>query len=401
MNAGVHGSVFLAEETEIIGIPVGPFDPKDRVNYYTIEQVKKELQKKISVPFDASLIDQWWQEHDLGSEDVVSEQCMNKTIALYIEKETKPVVHPMRADKCAQDVLKEINWHIKTHEECGYYEKFGITKQKPEVRFDSLEHDQCFMWQENCLVVDLLKISDIHVLRALLYDELGKWWDKIVAYIQNRRFVLVKEGMELVASSENREYRQYLDYTLVRPAGIRQDDVVLDIGTTLGDLAGVAAGYTRKTVHGIDISSKALKAARKFWKGKKNMEFSEQNVLHMDFADASINKVLASYFFVGLLSKHKMDALREIYRVLKSGGRIGFLTYTPVPGDYCWSREQWIQCLEKCGFTNISIEYPRTINFEGRSMPDPSGYVIYADKPDTQQQPVQEVRSIADHDISV
>lgn len=112
---------------------------------------------------------------------------------------------------------------------------------------------------------------------------------------------------------------------MVALAEVNSSDVVLDIGTGTGVVALQAAkeiGAGGK-VHGIDLSGGMLKTATA--KAEKlglaaKTEFTQMDAEKLEFADGSFDKVVS--LFALLHFPNPLVALKEIYRVLKPGGRL-------------------------------------------------------------------------------
>jgi arsenite methyltransferase len=105
---------------------------------------------------------------------------------------------------------------------------------------------------------------------------------------------------------------------------IKEGDTVLDLGCGAGFdcfLAAKKVGATGKVI-GVDMTAgmieKAKLNAEKL--GTKNIEFYLAEIEKLPFADNSIDIIITNC--VINLTPDKLEAFREAYRVLKSGGRI-------------------------------------------------------------------------------
>ena len=115
---------------------------------------------------------------------------------------------------------------------------------------------------------------------------------------------------------------------LVRFAGLRAGQTVLDVGTGSGVVAIIAAQRGAR-VSGVDPTPELLAKAKEnaaiagtddiTWKGG----LAEQ----LPFADASFDVVLSQYGH--MFSPQPEAATREMLRVLRPGGRIAFAAWTP------------------------------------------------------------------------
>ncbi|HET8679179.1 MAG TPA: methyltransferase domain-containing protein [bacterium] len=115
---------------------------------------------------------------------------------------------------------------------------------------------------------------------------------------------------------------------LVRQAAISEGERVLDVGTGTGNVALAAARFVgaQGRVIGVDLSSSMLAEARRKAVNLP-VEFQEMDAESLEFGDATFDVVLS-----GLTLWFLPDVVRgmkQIYRVLRPGGRVAFSTYTP------------------------------------------------------------------------
>lgn len=111
-------------------------------------------------------------------------------------------------------------------------------------------------------------------------------------------------------------------------ASLRAGEVVLDLGSGGGFdvfLAGPRVGATGRVI-GVDMTPQMLAKARRNTvtyrerSGLDNVEFRLGEIEHLPVADASVDVVLSNC--VLNLSPDKPQVWREIFRVLKPGGRV-------------------------------------------------------------------------------
>jgi SAM-dependent methyltransferase len=114
---------------------------------------------------------------------------------------------------------------------------------------------------------------------------------------------------------------------LVRFAGVRAGDTVVDVGTGSG-IAAIVAAQSGARVTGIDPTPALLAKAR------DNAAIAGVDVIWhegvaeaLPFADASFDVVLSQY--AHMFSTDPQHAITEMLRVLKPGGRIAFAAWTP------------------------------------------------------------------------
>ena len=112
---------------------------------------------------------------------------------------------------------------------------------------------------------------------------------------------------------------------MIRLAGIRPEDHVLDVGTGTGVVAFRAAEKVgdRGRVVGIDLSEGMLAAANSKVARlglAERIEFRQMDAENLQFPDATFD--IAVSLFALLHFPDPLTALKEIYRVLKPGGRL-------------------------------------------------------------------------------
>jgi ubiquinone/menaquinone biosynthesis C-methylase UbiE len=157
-------------------------------------------------------------------------------------------------------------------------------------------------------------------------------------------------------------------------AALKPGETVLDLGSGGGldcFLAARQVGATGKVI-GVDMTPDMLALARANAARLKveNVEFREGYLEALPVEAGSVEVVLSNC--VINLSPDKPQVLREMFRVLKSGGRIALsdmVTNRAIKDDDRKDNEQWCACtsgalrvgeyfdeLTKAGFTEIRIE---------------------------------------------
>ena len=138
---------------------------------------------------------------------------------------------------------------------------------------------------------------------------------------------------ELVAGVYDGPAQRYFIFAadqMVEMAKPGFDERVLDIATGTGHAAIAAAHYVgeARRVHAIDLSHNMLAQAKKKCEhlGVFNMDFFEMDAENLEFKDDYYDIILCSFglFFVNDIVK----TLQGWQRVLKTGGRVVFTTFT-------------------------------------------------------------------------
>ena len=119
--------------------------------------------------------------------------------------------------------------------------------------------------------------------------------------------------------------------SLIEQAMIRSGFRVLDVGCGTGSLAvQIKRLHPEVDVVGLDPDPAALSLAkRKANRAGLSVEFDRGFSDHMSYPDASFDCVFSSFMFHHLKANERSATLREICRVLKSGGSLHLLDFTP------------------------------------------------------------------------
>lgn len=156
-------------------------------------------------------------------------------------------------------------------------------------------------------------------------------------------------------------------------ASLKEGEVVLDLGSGAGFDAFLAApkvGPSGKVI-GVDMTPEMLEKARENAKkgGFTNVEFREGDIENLPIENSSVDVVISNC--VINLAPDKEKVFKEIYRVLKTGGRLmvsDTVLSKPLPEELrnnkellsgCVSgaimKDDYIALLEKTGFSDIKI----------------------------------------------
>lgn len=181
----------------------------------------------------------------------------------------------------------------------------------------------------------------------------------------------------------------------VEMAGLKTGETVLDLGIGAGldaFLAGGEVGPTGK-VFGLDMTDEMIltaEANRVRW-GLRNVEFLKGFIEDIPLPDGSIDVVVSNC--VINLSPDKEAVFREIFRILKPGGRISVsdvVLLRPIPEAIRKSIDAWAGCvagalgrdeyaaeLKNAGFTKVAVSPTKVYEFTPKQIeemfPDLSG----------------------------
>ena len=132
-------------------------------------------------------------------------------------------------------------------------------------------------------------------------------------------FPIYNWGFKVFGGRRHEAFRQHV----IELADLRGDECLLDAGCGTGLTAlRIAAQYPDCTVHGIDLSPKMIEVARKdAVKGGLAVDFRVGSITDLPYPDASFDVVVTNIMYHHLDLAEKRQAVAEIARVLKPGGR--------------------------------------------------------------------------------
>ncbi|MEN3615722.1 methyltransferase domain-containing protein [Plantactinospora sp. ZYX-F-223] len=136
-------------------------------------------------------------------------------------------------------------------------------------------------------------------------------------------------GYEIVSMLAFGGFRRHTYDALVRASGAEPGDRVIDVGCGTGYLtrrAAVAVTPTG-TVTGVDPSPQMLAVARRL--APPTCTFTEAGGERLPVADSTADRVVSCLAFHHIPPELRADAVREMHRVLRPGGRLLVADFRP------------------------------------------------------------------------
>src|SRR3989338_3570033 len=147
-----------------------------------------------------------------------------------------------------------------------------------------------------------------------------------------------------------------------------EKEVVLDAGCGSGSLAiDVKKKFKEISLYAIDADTKILEIADK--KAKREdlqIKFKKAFLQNLPFSDNSVDLVYSSLVFHHLNSEIKKEAMKEIYRVLKKGGRFLLVDFGK-PTNKLFSVLSLFTILFEEGYDNYKGKIPEMLSCAGFS----------------------------------
>jgi arsenite methyltransferase len=165
----------------------------------------------------------------------------------------------------------------------------------------------------------------------------------------------------------------------VAVAELREGETVLDLGSGGGIDVLLSARRTGPTgfAYGLDMTDEMLELARRNADeaGAENVEFLKGEIEAVPLPDSSVDVVISNC--VVNLSTDKPAVLREMFRVLRPGGRIGItdvvaedrlsVAERAARGSYvgciagALSKSEYEDGLAQVGFTDVDVRFTRRV----------------------------------------
>lgn len=144
-------------------------------------------------------------------------------------------------------------------------------------------------------------------------------------YAENYQKLLDQNVKGLSGSDSN----YFCEYKIIEVSRYLENSSILDFGCGLGNSAEFISKHIKKFGYkGVDISSKCIeKASSKMISG---CEFLQYDGLKLPFPDNTFDVVFAACVFHHIDSERHIDTLREIWRVLRGGGKVIIFEHNPL-----------------------------------------------------------------------
>ena len=116
---------------------------------------------------------------------------------------------------------------------------------------------------------------------------------------------------------------------LIEQADLRPDQRILDLGCGTGTfVVHLKKNYPSLTVVGLDPDAKALRRAqKKISRAHVSVQLDEGFADELPYGDESFDRVLSSFMFHHLDQQDREKTLREVLRVLRTGGSFHLLDF--------------------------------------------------------------------------
>lgn len=162
-----------------------------------------------------------------------------------------------------------------------------------------------------------------------------------------------------VATYDERQADTGEDLTLLRKLGLRNTDIMADIGCGTGILACTAATLCRK-VHAVDVSLPMLAATRRRAQAKSlaNVTTQHGGFLSLDLPAAGLDLITTKFALHHLPDQWKGVALDRLAHALRPGGKLFIrdVVFSCSSAELPETAESWIGwMLENTGYDRATV----------------------------------------------
>jgi SAM-dependent methyltransferase len=181
-------------------------------------------------------------------------------------------------------------------------------------------------------------------------DEVKRFW----IHSTNDFFSCIKTGIDISRQQDN--YWRYLDLWEKRVVlNNLTDGLILDLGAGTGRITNFLRAHGKKVIS-TDFVFKCLTAIDCIGDARY---CGNMDVMAIALKKASVDSVVSCRVLQSLPTKTEKEiALKEIHRILKTGGRLILtegnplrLKFMPLPYNFYITISEWKELLIKCGFS--------------------------------------------------
>lgn len=124
------------------------------------------------------------------------------------------------------------------------------------------------------------------------------------------------------------DYLRSAQLGVISLLNLKENVCMLDIGCGTGWALGQAANLIdgKGTFYGVDLSEKMIEKAKENFNGRENFHFIKANAEEIPLADNQFDIIICTNSFHHYL--HPDKALKEMLRILKTGGKLYLLDPT-------------------------------------------------------------------------
>ncbi|MFH1741956.1 MAG: class I SAM-dependent methyltransferase [bacterium] len=134
---------------------------------------------------------------------------------------------------------------------------------------------------------------------------------------------------------------------------VEEDDLVMDLGCGTGLVTHIAAQRAREVV-GIDQAKGMLLRAKRKGRYLDNVRYVLGDCRALPISGA-FDVILSSFMLVILKEHERQGVIREAYRLLRPGGRLGLLGSQDRMSDEWYTSSGWRNLLDRAGFEDVKV----------------------------------------------
>ncbi|KAF1999849.1 ubiE/COQ5 methyltransferase [Amniculicola lignicola CBS 123094] len=160
-------------------------------------------------------------------------------------------------------------------------------------------------------------------------------------------------------------------------ANLKEGETVIDLGSGAGFdvfLAAAKVGSKGRAI-GVDMNKDMLDRAQRnlFKSSSTNITFIEAEITSIPLNDGSADCIISNCVINLVPQSEKMHVFQEMYRLLKSGGRIAvsdILAKKPLPADFREDMAAYVGCISGASQVTEYEGWLRDVGFEGVTIAD-------------------------------